>query len=67
MRTLTLTLRSETGLQAEHTFPSVPLNIDTWIVAINEMQHRLDVLERDGPWKPEVQNSLQPAPKVSEL
>lgn len=35
--------------------------------ALQRLSHRMEVLTRDGPWKPEVQNSLQPAPKISDL
>lgn len=73
MRTLTLTLRSDDGRLMVET----PLDFDAEVTdegalqiiggAVEELAHRLDVLERDGPWKPEVQNSLQPAPKASEL
>ena len=35
--------------------------------ALSKVCHRMEVLTRDGPWKPEVQNSLQPAPKISDL
>ena len=43
--------------------------------ALSNLAHRLEVLERDGPWKPEVQNSLtapskplwDACPKLSDL
>lgn len=35
--------------------------------ALSKVTHRMEVLTRDGPWQPAVQNSLQPAPKASEV
>lgn len=68
MRTLTLLLRSG-NLVAEHTLfeNERGLIIGDIDQIFLELSNRLDVLERDGPWKPEVQNSLQPAPKASEV
>lgn len=69
MRTLAITLRSADGrMTAEEAFQSAE---DAYEFIANGgltmLSLRLDVLERDGPWKPEVQNSLQPAPKISDL
>lgn len=68
MRTLTLLLRSG-NLVAEQTLfeNERGLIIGDIDQIFLELSNRLDVLERDGPWKPEVQNSLQPAPKISDL
>jgi len=75
MRTLTLTLRDSTGrLEVSETTgcptdyqPSGPYLREI----LSDLMHRLDVVERDGPWKQDqdgtrdmqvVKNSLQPAP-----
>lgn len=66
MRNLTITLTTQDGkLQVSESTgwpegypPSKP-----WLAMImNDLKHRLDMLERNGPCNDVVKNSLQPAP-----
>lgn len=66
MRNLTITLTTEDGkLQVSESTgwpegypPSKP-----WLAMImNDLKHRLDVLERNGPWKPD-QSTTKPQAK----
>lgn len=67
MRTVTLTLRDSTGrLEASETTGCASDYQPTGVYLrqiLEDLGKRLDVLEREGPWKNDVvQNSLTPPP-----
>lgn len=66
MRKLTFTVFSDPSKTGSFAAETVPLEDAQEFISnggIAMLTERLDVLERDGPWKPEVQNSLTPPSK----
>lgn len=59
MRTVTIILDSAFGHSVREIIPATEVPEFISNGGLTMLNERLDILERDGPWKPEVQNSLR--------